>query len=139
MRGPASCDLRDSERETASLSAPGYDLAVAIVASWGLVSLTACGVVDSGDQWFDLAVHNDTSATVVVLEPCPNCRDRVPGPLATLRPGAIYQFLVLANGGPKTYVVTGATGDGEVCLTTAYETIPTQTTVELSAVERPCQ
>ena len=101
MRGPASCDLRDSERETASLSAPGYDLAVAIVASWGLVSLTACGVVDSGDQWFDLAVHNDTSATVVVLEPCPNCRDRVLGQLATLRPGATYQLLVLQTVAPR--------------------------------------
>jgi hypothetical protein len=121
------------------LSAPGYHLAVAIVASWGLVSLTACGVVDSGDQWFDLAVHNDTSATVVLLEPCPNCRDRVPGPLATLRPGATYKLLVLANGGPKTYEVTGATGHREGCLTTAYEQIPTQTSVKLSAIERPCR
>jgi hypothetical protein len=67
-----------------------------------------CGVVDGGDQWFDLTVRNDTGSTVVLREPCPDCRQ--PEVLAKVTSGASHRIPVLANGGAKTYVVSDESG-----------------------------
>lgn len=123
--------------ETLSRERPRRLPFIGCVAILAALVLGGCGgLVDGGDQWFNLTVRNDTGSTVVIREPCPDCRQ--PEFLAKVRDGQSYRIPVLANGGSKTYRLDDETGTTLGCLPLVYAAVPARKTVTLSSAERPC-
>lgn len=85
--------------------------------AWAL----ATGAIEP-DERFNITVHNDTAATVHLMEPCVGCAVRLQ-PLATLSPGESFQ-LNFSNASSWTYAIEQEDGTTSGCLPFAFSRTP---------------